>query len=110
MRLKWLLRIFRYPVRAVDPCFAISSESRVSFHWDGIVLMNVNSGALYKGNPAAREILTWVMNRHRESEIAARLADTYTIPLEQARADTAAFMAQLRACGFLTVREEAGRP
>ena len=69
---------------------------------DGLVLLDVSGGLVLSANVVGARIWQLLVERHPGAEIARRVADEYTIPLERARLDVAAFVAALIARGLVS--------
>jgi hypothetical protein len=88
--------------------FKILDAGRASIHPDGVVFLNIQRGVIFKSNRVGSRIWQGVQNQQSPSAIASQISREYAVPEEQAANDTAQFLAQLEAEGFL-VRNVPGR-
>ena len=79
----------------------ILPAGRASLNPDGVVFLNVASGVVFKSNRVGSRIWEGVQKQQNPAAIAAQISREYCIPNEQASEDTATFLAQLEAEGFL---------
>jgi coenzyme PQQ synthesis protein D (PqqD) len=87
--------------------FRISPAGRASLHAGGAVFLNVEKGVIFKANRIGSRIWQGVQNQESPAEMAARLSREYAVPENVALEDTARFLAQLEAAGFV-VRNPSG--
>jgi hypothetical protein len=78
-----------------------SSAVRASISGDGLVLLDVDGGLVLASNAVGARI--WQLIEHGRSiaEIGQTLAADYTVPLERAQLDVAAFITDLKARGLV---------
>ncbi len=81
--------------------FKILPAGRASIHRDGAVFLNVERGVIFKSNRVGSRIWRGVLNQESPAAMAAQISREYAVPEEQAAQDTARFLAQLEAEGFL---------
>ena len=82
--------------------FRPSALVKASISDDGLVLLDIAGGLVLSSNAIGARIWQLLEERHARAEIATQLAEEYTIPLERARQDVAAFVAALIARGLVT--------
>ena len=68
------------------------------------LLLTPNDDVLYTLNGTGRVVWEMLLRRSPVGEIAAHLATTYGISIDDARRDTGAFMAELERLGVVTGR------
>lgn len=78
--------------RVLDEAIVIAS-GKASHDFHGMV----------KLNDSAADIWEWISKGVSESDIAARLAEKYELPIDKANADTSAMISQMSEAGLLEV-------
>jgi hypothetical protein len=78
-----------------------SAAVKASISRDGLILLDVEGGMVLSANAIGARIWHLIEQRVPMSDIARRLADDYTIPIERAERDVAAFVAQLVSRGLV---------
>ncbi len=58
---------------------------------------------MVKLNDSAADIWEWIADGLSETEIAARLAEKYELPIDKAKADAASMISQMTEAGLLEV-------
>ena len=81
--------------------FTILPAGRASIHPDGAVFLNVERGVIFKSNRVGSRIWQGLLHRESPAAMVAQISREYAVPREQAAQDTAQFLAQLEAEGFL---------
>jgi len=82
-------------------CFRVSPDGRTSIHPDGAVFLHVDRGVIFKSNRVGSRIWQGIQNHESPACIAAQISREYAVPEQQASEDTARFLTQLEAEGFL---------
>lgn len=78
-----------------------SPAVRASTSGDGLVLLDVDGGLVLASNAVGARIWQLIEGGRSLGEIGQTLADDYTVPLERAQRDVAAFVADLKARGLV---------
>lgn len=86
------------PAKSVIP----SPDVRASLQEDGVVFLNLRSGIVFRSNRIGAAIWKGLGGRREPAAIASEIGREYGVRAEQAMRDTAAFIAQLEAQGFVT--------
>ena len=81
--------------------FTILPDGRASINPEGAVFLNVGKGVMFKSNRVGSRIWQGVQNQESPAYMAAQISLEYGVPEELAALDTAQFLAQLEAEGFL---------
>jgi hypothetical protein len=81
--------------------FRIAPDAKASLHSQGIVLINLTRGTVFAANRAGAIIWTGAVERWSLDRIAKSISSEFHIPAQAAHDDTAEFVAQLAAEGFL---------
>ena len=87
-----------------DNSIVISSDARVSLDQDGAVFLQVRRGIVFTSNRIGARIWQGLQDREGVETIAARISAENGVPHDRVRQDTAAFVAELDAQGFLSRR------
>ena len=91
----------RSPIGSGSEFFRVLPAGRASIHADGAVFLNVERGVIFKSNRLGSRIWQGVQNQESPAAMAAEISREYRIPQQQAAEDTAQFLNQLEAEGFL---------
>ena len=78
-----------------------SPAVRASASEDGLILLDVERGLVLSANAIGARIWHLIEQRQSAQQIAEQLVDDYSIPLDRAHHDVAAFVAQLAARGLV---------
>jgi hypothetical protein len=79
----------------------IPPEVRATAEPDGVVFLNVGTGALFASNAIGSCIWKGLADRLDLDMIACKISDDYGVSWEEARQDASAFIASLEANGLL---------
>ncbi len=82
--------------------FRTSPLVRASISSDGLVLLDVSGGLVLASNPIGAHIWQLIDQRCTRVEMARQLAADYSIPIERALSDVAAFIAALTMRGLVS--------
>jgi len=93
--------IDRRPIGAGTNFFQVLPSGRASIHPDGAVFLNIEHGVIFKSNSVGSRIWRGVQRQESPAAMAAAISREYNIPEKRAEEDTAQFLAQLEAEGFL---------
>ena len=83
------------------PAYEVSPFGRTSAHPEGVVFLHLETGILFKANRVGARIWEGVLNHDSPEIIASQISREYAVPASQVEADTAGFLADLEAQGFL---------
>jgi Coenzyme PQQ synthesis protein D (PqqD) len=86
-----------------DP-LVVSPDARVSLVSNGAVFLHARSGIVFTSNHIGARIWQGLLDREGVETIAARISQEAGVWLDQVRQDTAEFVADLEAQGFLSRR------
>ncbi len=75
---------------------------KASISSDGLVLLDMNGGLVLASNVVGARIWQLLEERRSRTHIAQQLANEYSIAIDRAERDVAAFVAALIARGLLT--------
>jgi hypothetical protein len=81
--------------------FQISPHQRTSIHPEGIVFFHLETGVLFKANRIAARIWEGLVLEHTPGAIVSGISREYSVPEGRVAEDTARFLMQLEAQGFL---------
>ena len=90
------------PVTSEDDPIVISSNARVSLDQNGAVFLNARSGIVFTSNHIGARIWQGLLNREGLEAMAVRISQEAGAPHDLVRRDTAEFVAELEAQGFLS--------
>lgn len=82
----------------------LSHEVRISDHGDGVVLLNISHGEIFKSNKVGARILALLSEERSVSEIVDQVSYEFSAPQDIVRADLNNFIGQLHAKGLLQDR------
>ncbi len=82
--------------------FRPSRAVKASISSDGLVLLDMNGGLVLASNVVGARIWQLLEERRSRTHIAQQLANEYSIAIDRAERDVAAFVAALIARGLLT--------
>ncbi|HEY2017548.1 MAG TPA: PqqD family protein [Bryobacteraceae bacterium] len=83
------------------PSVAVSPDVRASLHEDGVVFLQLQSGAVFRSNRIGADIWKGLMDKQDLLTIASRIASESSVSPELVGQDVAQFVAQLKSNGFL---------
>jgi hypothetical protein len=89
-----------------DDELQIPPDIRASAEPDGVVFLNVATGAVFASNAIGSCIWKGLEDRLGVDIIARKISEDYGLSWEEARQDTAAFLASLEANGLLFDQRE----
>ena len=94
-----MIGIFRRRTTSSKPARGLANsvppDLRWSTHENGLVVMNLTTGAIFTSNKVGVLIWARILNRETPQEIGISLSAEFGIPKEQAQRDTARFVAEL---------------
>src|ERR1044071_9349899 len=104
-----MLRLFERNRRSAEPrnssgetnYFTILPGGRASINPEGAVFLNVEKGVIFRSNRVGSRIWQGVQKQESPAYMAAQISREYDVAEERAAQDTALFLAQLEAEGFL---------
>jgi hypothetical protein len=82
----------------------ISPDARVSLDQSGAVFLHARNGGVFTSNRIGAEIWRGLRDHESVETIAARISRENGLQQDQVRQDTAEFLAELEAQGFLSPR------
>src|SRR6187397_3090350 len=87
-----------------EPRYRVSPNGRTSSHPDGVVFLHMETGVLFKANRIGARIWEGVLNQDDAETIVSGISRDYAVPLSLVAKDTAGFLADLEAQGFLCLK------
>jgi len=85
--------------------FDLAPEGRVTLHRDGVVLLHIRKGMIFKSNHIGAAIWKGLAAGETLESIASTLSRDYAVAREQALEDARSFVAELEARALVTRRE-----
>jgi hypothetical protein len=85
----------------VEPVYRVSPNGRTSSHPDGVVFLHLETGVLFKANRVGALIWEGVLKDNTLETIALQISREFAVPASRVAQDTAGFLADLEAQGFL---------
>jgi len=79
-----------------------SPAVRASVSGDGLILLDVDGGAVLSSNAVGARIWQLIEQQRTTGEIAQQLVDDYAVPVDRALRDVHMFVADLMARGLVT--------
>lgn len=82
--------------------YALSPEGRATIDQNGAAFLHIRRGVVFASNHIGARIWQGLAGRRSPEQIAAELSREFGVPQEQVARDTAEFIADLVAQGFVT--------